>query len=111
MVVCGGDSNDPELTWQKIVDQVQVIVREGIDEAAFTRLKKSMMGRRVKDLDSFESTCFRLCAYYFDKYDYLRFPELFARVTREEVLAFLRENVRTEHSAMSVVNPRTEVTQ
>ena len=86
-----------------------MVLKEGIDETAFNRMKKSMMGRRVKDLDSFESTCFRLCAYYFDKYDYLRFPELFARVTREEVLAFLRENVRTEHSAMSVVCPRDGV--
>ena len=106
MVVCGGDSNDPELTWQRIVDQVQVVLKEGIDETAFNRMKKSMMGRRVKDLDSFESTCFRLCAYYFDQYDYFRFPELFSRVSREEVLDFLRENVRTEYSAMSVVTPR-----
>lgn len=108
MVVCGGDSNDPEQTWQRIVDQVRVILEEGIDDAAFARMKKSMMGRRVKDLDSFESTCFRLCAYYFDQYDYLNFPELFAQVSKEEVLDFLRENVRTEHSAMSVVIPREE---
>lgn len=108
MVVCGGDSNDPEQTWQRIVDQVRVILEEGIDDAAFARMKKSMMGRRVKDLDSFESTCFRLCAYYFDQYDYLNFPELFAQVSKEEVLDFLRENVRTEYSAMSVVIPREE---
>ena len=108
MLVCGGDSNDPELTWEKIAEQVQVILEDGIEEEAFDRLKKSMMGRRVKDLDSFESTCFRLCAYYFDGYDYFRFPELFRQVTREDVLDFLRENVKTEHSAMSVVCPREE---
>ena len=108
MLVCGGDSNDPELTWQRICDQVQVILREGIEVDSFQRLKKSMMGRRVKDLDSFESTCFRLCAYYFDEYDYFRFPELFAQVRVEEVLDFLRENAKTEHSAMSVVLPRAE---
>lgn len=108
MLVCGGDSNDPELTWEKIAGQVQVILDRGIDEAAFARMKKSMMGRRVKDLDSFESTCFRLCAYYFDQYDYFRFPELFRQVKREEVLDFLRENVRTQYSAMSVVLPREE---
>ena len=108
MLVCGGDSNDPELTWEKIAGQVQVILDRGIDEAAFARMKKSMMGRRVKDLDSFESTCFRLCAYYFDQYDYFRFPELFRQVKREEVLDFLRENGKTERSAMSVVLPREE---
>jgi len=108
MLVCGGDSNDPEEVWQRIADQVQVILAEGMDETAFARMKKSMMGRRVKDLDSFESTCFRLCAYYFDKFDYFRFPELFAKVGIEEVLDFLRDNAKTEYSAMSVVCPREE---
>lgn len=106
MLTCGGDSNDPETAWQEIVDEVRQILGRGIDDAAFQRLKKSLMGRRVKDLDSFESSCFRLCAYHFDQYDYLDFPDLFAQVTREEVLAFLAENIKAEHSAMAVVLPR-----
>ena len=108
MLVCGGDSNDPEETWQRIVDEAQRILAQGIDEADFARLKKSMLGRRVKDLDSFESTCFRLCAYHYDDYDYFRFPELFAQVTPRDVLDFLRENVIAEHSAMSVVLPKED---
>ena len=106
MLVCGGDSNDPEAAWQEIVDQVDRLLETGIEPAAFDRMKKSLMGRRVKDLDSFESSCFRLCAYHFDKFDYFRFPELFSQVTQEEVLDFLRENVRAARSAMAVVLPK-----
>ena len=108
MLTCGGDSNDPEETWQRIVDEAQRILDRGIDEASFNRLKKSMLGRRVKDLDSFESTCFRLCAYHYDEYDYFRFPELFSQVSTGDVLEFLRKNVVAEHSAMSVVLPKEE---
>lgn len=106
MLTCGGDSNDPEETWQRIVDQVGKILDEGMEEKAFARMKKSLMGRRVKDLDSFESSCFRLCAYHFNQYDYFRFPELFAQVGQAEVLDFLRENVQAKRSAMAVVLPR-----
>ena len=106
MLVCGGDSNDPEETWQRIVDEAGKLLEQGIDQDAFRRMKKSMQGRRVKDLDSFESTCFRLCAYHYDGYDYFRFPELFGQVSIGDVLEFLRENVIAEHSAMSVVVPK-----
>ena len=108
MLVCGGDSNDPEEAWQRIVDEAKRILAEGIEETAFNRLKKSLLGRRVKDLDSFESTCFRLCAYHYDDYDYFRFPELFHQVSSGDVLEFLRENVVAEHSAMSVVLPKED---
>ena len=40
-------------------------------------MKRSALGRRIRSLDSFDSTCFRLCAYYFSGYDYFRFPELY----------------------------------
>jgi len=106
MLVCGGDSNDPEETWQRIVDEAKALLDRGLAESDFNRLKKSILGRRVKDLDSFESTCFRLCAYHYDQYDYFRFPELFRQVTPEDVLEFIRENIVAEHSAMSVVMPK-----
>ena len=106
MLVCGGDSNDPEETWQRIVDEAKSLLDRGVAETDFNRLKKSFLGRRVKDLDSFESTCFRLCAYHYDQYDYFRFPELFRQVRPEDVLEFIRENVVAEHSAMSVVVPK-----
>lgn len=109
MLVCGGDSNDPEETWQRIVDEAKRILEQGVAESDFNRLKKSFLGRRVKDLDSFESTCFRLCAYHYDRYDYFRFPELFRQVKPEDVLEFIRENVVAEHSAMSVVLPKEEL--
>ena len=106
MLTCGGDSNDPEETWQRIVDEAKALLDRGVPVADFNRLKKSLLGRRVKDLDSFESTCFRLCAYHYDQYDYFRFPELFRQVRPEDVLEFIRENVVAEHSAMSVVIPK-----
>lgn len=105
MVVCGGDSPDPEETWQRIADQVPRLLDQGIDDLAFDRMKKSLMGRRIMDLDSFDNTCFRLCAYYFDEYDYFRFPSLFAQLTKEAVLEFLAQNITTQASAMSVIEP------
>ena len=64
------------------------MAKKGIPEEAFLRMKRSAMGRRIRDLDSFDSTCFRLCAYHFSDFDYMEFPRVYEAVTAGEVQAF-----------------------
>ena len=106
MIVCGGDSNDPQAVQAAILEEAGRLSRELIPEEDFLRMKKSALGRRIKDLDSFESTCFRLCAYHFESYDYFRFPESFTQISREQLRQFLAENITPRNCAMSVVLPR-----
>jgi len=107
MLTCGGDSDDPEAVRDAILAEAARLAWEPVSQEEFNRMIKSAMGRRVKDLDSFESTCFRLCAYHMENYDYFRFPEAFRQVLPEELSTFLRENVTKERCAMAVVAPRT----
>ena len=104
----GGDSKDPEAVLAALLDEARRIEREGFDTELFARLKKSSLGRRTRDLDSFESICYRICAYNFDGADYFRFPEAYASVTPEDVKSFLRETVRQERAAMAVIRPKEQ---
>ena len=79
-----------------------------MDEALFSRLKKSGLGRRLRDLDSFESICYRQCAYAFEGCDYYSFPEVFESISPGDVLEFLRESVRKDQMAVSVIHPKGE---
>ena len=79
--------------------------REGFDRALFDRLIRSSLGRRTRDLDSFESVCYRMCAYHFDGVDYFSFPEAYASVTPEDVLQFIRQVIRPERAALSIILP------
>ncbi len=108
LLSAGGDSKDPQAVLSALLDEAQRIAREGFDTALFERLKKSALGRRTRDLDSFESICYRICAYHFDGADYFRFPQAYASVTPEDVQAFLCETVRPERAALSVVQPKEE---
>ena len=105
MLTCGGDSHDPKAVRTAILDQARKIVREGVDEVAFRRMKRSAMGRRIRDLDSFDSTCFRLCAYHFSDFDYFDFPAVYEAVEAEQVRQFLDRVVREERCSMSVIEP------
>ncbi len=103
-----GDSEDPEAVFAAVVEEAERIRKEGFDLALFERLKRSALGRRTRDLDSFESVCFRVCAYEFDGMDYFRFPEVYASVRPEDVQAFLTETVCAERAAVCTVYPKEE---
>lgn len=102
----GGDSRDPHGVLQAILEEVRRIEAQGVEEKLFYRLKKSALGRRMRDLDSFQSICYRLCAYGFDGIDYFRFPEAYAAVSLEEVQTLLSQLIRPERSALAVIVPK-----
>lgn len=103
---CGGDSEAPEAVGEAVLEEWQRLSREGLDEGLFRRLKKSELGRRIRDLDGFDSLCYRICAGHFAGAAYLDFPAAYNAVTREEVEAFLRQTVVPEHMSLSMVLPR-----
>ena len=105
MLLCSGDSDNPEKIRSALLERAAEIVREGVEEETFLRLKRSALGRRIRGLDSFDSTCFRLCAYHFSDFDYFRFPEIYRSIDAEQIRQFLARVVREEGCALSVITP------
>ena len=89
-----------------ILEEAKRLAETGIDREQFSRLKKSMLGRRLRELDSFENTCYRICAFYMDGVDYYEYPAVFDTVTAEDVEQFLRRVVQEERAAISIVWPK-----
>ena len=108
LLICSGDSNDPYAVRDAILTQAERIAREGIPEEEFLRMKRSALGRRIRALDSFDATCFRLCAYHLSGFDYFRFPEVYRQIEAPEILDFLGRIVRPERCSLSVIYPLTK---
>ena len=107
MLTAYGDSQDPQAVKAAILEEARRLLREGIPEADFLRMKRSALGCRIRDLDSFDSTCFRLCAYHLSDFDYFRFPGIYQSVQNQEVLEFIQRVVTEPRCALSVINPLT----
>ena len=105
MLMCSGDSDAPQAVRDAILRQAELLTREGLNEQRFQRMKRSALGRRIRSLDSFDATCFRLCAYHFSNFDYFRFPEIYRSITSSEICGFLNRVVREERCSLSVINP------
>ena len=108
MLTCSGDSDDPWAVRDAILTRAQQLAQEGIAEKDFLRMKRSTLGRRIKDLDSFNSTCFRLCAYHFLGFDYMEFPRVFQDIGEHEIREFLRRVVQQDRCCLSVILPEEQ---
>ena len=103
LLTASGDSDSPETVRDAILQEAARLAAEGLEEADFLRMKRSALGRRLRDLDSFDSTCFRVCAYHFSGYDYFRFPEIYETVTQKDILEFLQRVVTPDRCCMAVI--------
>ena len=109
LFTASGDSNDPKAVAAAILARARELVETGIAEADFLRMKRSALGRRLRSLDSFEATCFRLCAYHFSGFDYFRFPEIYRSVTTADVLSFLDRSIQEDRMSLAVLYPKEDV--
>lgn len=108
LLTCSGDSRTPEAVRDAVLARAEAMVRTGIPQDFFLRMKRSALGRRIRALDSFDATCFRVCAYRFSDFDYFRFPEIYRVITKEEITDFLSRTVTAARSCMSVILPTSQ---
>ena len=108
MLSVSGDSDDPYQVRDAILAQAKKLVSEGIRQEDFLRMKRSNLGGRIRGLDSFDSVCFRICAYHFSGFDYFRFPEVYESVKAEDVQEFIGRVVTRERCCLSLIEPKEE---
>ena len=102
----GGDSRDARAVAAEIQREAERLVREGIDEDFYQRVRRASFGANLRGLNSFENIAVSLTEGYFHGYDPFRFPQVFDTVTREDVTAFLRENLRPDRMVLSEITPK-----
>ena len=105
MLTAYGDSRDPEAVRDAILQEAGQLLKTGIPEETLLRMKRSALGRRIRELDSFDSTAFRVCAYHLSGFDYFRFPEIYSDITEKDLLDFLRRVVTPVRCALSIIDP------
>lgn len=103
--LAGGESADPEKVFQLFKDEVVSVAANGPEPEAFDRLKKAMLGRQIRSLNSFESTCYNCSKGYFRGYDAFEIPELLAAVTEADVTTFIKNYLSADNMAISIIRP------
>ena len=102
----GGDSKDARAVTAEIQKEARRLVEEGIDEDFYQRVRRAAFGSNLRGLNSFENIAVSLSEGYFHGYDPLRFPQVFDTITKDDITAFLRENLTADRAVLSEIVPK-----
>ena len=69
-------------------------------------MRRASFGSNLRGLNSFENIAVTLTEGYFHGYDPFRFPQVFDSITKEDIEAFLRENITPERAVLSEIVPK-----
>lgn len=97
----GGAGCDPEAVLEAILQAPKT----SFSPERFARLKKSVRGRLLRELDGFESTCYRICEAIFAGGDCFCEFDLLDSITLSDTEALLTQTVTPERAVLSVVAP------
>mgnify|MGYP002604589115 FL=1 len=96
-----GAGCDPEVVLEAILQAPKT----GFVPTRFERLKKSVRGRLLRELDGFESTCYRICESLFAGSECFGEFDLLDTITRSDAEALLTQTITPERAALSVIVP------
>ena len=67
---------------------------------------RPMSSASIKSLNSFEAIASTAAEGCFQGYDPFRFPEVYDSITQQDLLDFIRDNIRPERMALSIIYPK-----
>jgi predicted Zn-dependent peptidase len=102
----GGDSRDAHTVSAEIQKEANRLIAEGIDDDFYQRMRRTAFGETLRSLNSFENIAVTLTEGYFHGFDAFRFPQVFDTLRKEDILAFLRENITENHVVLSEIMPQ-----
>lgn len=102
----GGDSKDARAVAAEIQKEADRLGREGVGEDFYQQVRRAAFGSNLRGLNSFENIAVSLTEGYFHGYDPFRFPQVFDSITRDDVAAFLRDNICADRAVLSEIVPK-----
>jgi len=105
----GGEARDPHRVYEEVQNEVRRLSKQGPDAAFFRRIKKAAIGSHIRALNSFGMIASSIVEGHFRGFDPFEAPALLTKVTVDDVVNFLSENMITGNMAISTINPKGNV--
>ncbi len=101
--IIGAETRDPELLYSRIMEGIERMKAEGFGREQVERLARAKLGNFMRRFNSLEYIANNFLAYRFRGLDFFAYPELLKKVTVEEANRCLREHLRDENHAVSII--------
>lgn len=102
-VIFAGESNDPKKVRDSVVSEVERMLTEGINEKDFQRIKKSMYGSLIRQLNNVEAVAGMMLGAYMAEAGPYDIISTVSEMTSDVVLDHVRRELDKDKLVMSVV--------
>ncbi|MCD7731168.1 MAG: insulinase family protein [Oscillospiraceae bacterium] len=103
--IFGGESRNPRLVRDKIIEEINRCKKEGLDEKRFNVIKKSYYGSLIRDLNDAEAVATIMLNSGMEKLSAFDNIEAVAACTFEDVSARLNKQFNTDNVVISIIDP------
>ena len=102
-VIFSGESDSPELIRGSIFNEVDRLLKEGINEKDFQRIKKSSYGLLITELNNVESVANLMLSSYMDDISPYDTIEVLSELTVDDVINYMRREFLPDRTVLSVI--------
>ena len=104
----GGESREPEAVLDAFLAEAETAAKQGFEPDYFSRILRSRYGLRLRAMDSLSALSASLAEWDLDGCNVFDSFSMESELTQEDVLAFIREQLRRADFALSVINPKKD---
>lgn len=106
--IFAGESRNPRLVRDKIIEEINRCKKEGLDEKRFNIIKKSYYGALIRDLNDAEAIATIMLNAGMEKLSAFDVIESVAAVTFEDVQKRLEKQFNTDNVTLSIIEPLSD---
>ena len=102
-VIFSGESDSPDVIRDTISAEIERIIKDGIDEDLFQRIKKSTYGGLVRELNNVEAVANLMMNSHMDGISPYATIQVLSDLKSSDVLEFMKNELRKDRLVMSVI--------
>lgn len=103
--IFGGESRNPRLVRDKLIEEIERCKREGFDETRFNNIKKAYYGALIRDLNDAEAIATNMLNAGMEKLSAFDAVETVAAVAFEDMAKRLDKQFDTKNVTISIIEP------
>ncbi|WP_044976194.1 pitrilysin family protein [Ruminococcus sp. HUN007] len=104
--IAGGESKDPDEVYERLMNEIARVKREGIDRSLFESIRKYTYGSVIKELESPEQAASLLINSYFSGTSAFDGMRAISEMTYDDVMNAINERLDPEKAVLSVIEPQ-----
>jgi predicted Zn-dependent peptidase len=101
--IIGGESKEPYKVREKLFEIIECMLKNGVCEEAFERVKKATYGRTIRWFNSLEKVSEIFISSYFKKNNVFDYFNIYDKINLEYLTKLMKEHFKLDRFAISVI--------